>query len=332
MKPRCLPTYNQDHHDGDRFINDPREPHPDMDARPSLKNLLKFFVSFDVRRAIQHRSLVGHVENTETDRVFWIGHATNLIQLNGKSILTDPIFSGYASPIPRLIRRRTPLPLEIKDLPKISAIVISHCHWDHLDSKSIAQIAEKNHGVKVFAPLGCAALIASWGYPCEVVAFDWRQWVEFEGIRFTCMPARHASARYGWDANRTLWCSWLIESDKSSIYFPGDTAIGPHFQEVRDTAVRQIDLALMPIGPQEPDIVMRWNHLSPTEAHDMAVILAPRIVYPIHYGTFALGVNPAKPDIEVLKEVWTEDNLRVIPIGGYVEWKGDVFDVPDAGF
>lgn len=332
MIVQALPTYNQDHHSGNEFVNNEGEPQPHPTGNVSRWALCRFLVSNDIDRPIKHRSLVGAVAPTETDRVFWIGHATNLIQLNGKSILTDPIFASYASPVPRLVSRRTPLPLQVDDLPEITAIVISHCHWDHLDSSAIQAISERNPGVKVFAPLGCAALISSWGYPCEVVVFDWRQWIEYQGIRFTCMPAHHASARYGWDRNQMLWCSWLIESDKVSVYFPGDTAVGPHFQEVRDTAQRQIDLVMMPIGPQEPDGMMRWVHLSPAEAHDMALVLGSKVVYPIHYGTFALGTRPKRSDLEVLLEAWTEDNLKVLPIGGYVEWNGEMFDLPEGGF
>jgi L-ascorbate metabolism protein UlaG (beta-lactamase superfamily) len=136
--------------------------------------------------------------------------------------------------------------------------------------------------------------------------------------------------RYGWDRLSRLWCSWLITASDISIYFPGDTAVGPHFAEVRELAGKPIDLALMPIGPTEPARMMRTVHLNAQDTFDMSEILQARKVYPIHWGAFSLGEKPAVDDIVALRNVWRGDTLEIINVGYYLEWNGAEFVLPDS--
>ena len=149
--------------------------------------------------------------------------------------------------------------------------------------------------------------------------FDWRTTTTVDDITFTCFPARHFSRRTLTDSATKLWVSWLIQYKGISIYFAGDTAIGPHFQEVRNFVGKPIDLALMPIGPQNPAEMMRAVHLNPQDVNDMSEILEAKIVIPIHYGTFALGSQVETPDLVLLKRCWTGDNLLPLITGGYAD-------------
>src|SRR5687768_11005399 len=88
-------------------------------------------------------------ENTLT----WLGHSTFLIKLNGKTILTDPFLTDYASPISGFgPKRYTPPGISISDLPPIDIIIVSHNHYDHCDLKTITQFTNKSN-IQVVVPL-----------------------------------------------------------------------------------------------------------------------------------------------------------------------------------
>ena len=338
LRPTRLPSYNTDHHVGDHFQNIQDENYPDPGHRHmKFSNVFKALWSQDVVRPILHRSLVTDLSNLPDGiRMFWIGHATCLVQVHDVFILTDPIFGHYAAPVPGIIGRRTPLPCTISDLPNISVVLVSHCHWDHLDKGSIRDLANRFPNLKVFAPLKCADLIRGWNFRCDVVEFDWREAIEYQGIKYTCCPARHQTARFGYDKNKYLWCSWLISSPDVVVYFPGDTAAGGHFAEVKEVSERPVDLALMPIGPQEPKEMMRLVHMNPEDAMVMSRMLGARTVVPIHYGVFSLGAHPEVDDLTLLRSHWESGGegiaLNPLPVGGYVEWNGQQFAIREEGF
>jgi L-ascorbate metabolism protein UlaG (beta-lactamase superfamily) len=215
----------------------------------------------------------------------------------------------------------------IDQLPHIDVVLLSHDHYDHLEASAIENLSRHSPGVVFFAPLGVAGLVRSWGYD-RVIEFDWRQTVVYRSIEFFCMPARHHGIRYGFDRGSRLWCSWLIKSDVI-VYFPGDSAIGPHFAEVREIAERPIDLALMPLGPSEPKWMMRRSHLDARDVFAMAQVLQARRVYPIHWGCFALGQKPEISDITQLRLAWSGENLEVLRVGEFLEWEDGQFVLPE---
>ena len=317
--PIKLPSYNTAHHKRDGFCNVPGDPQP-----PEFRlmvNPIKLQLEKDVTQSLEVVNPI--FPGNEGVRVWWIGHATTLIQIGIKYIITDPVFSSYASPIPGIVSRVTRTPCTIDDLPPIAVILISHCHWDHLDLSSIKAITAKNPACKVFVPLK----VSSYLKKQPIVEFDWRTKLDVYDATFTCLPAWHGTARYGFDSNKSLWCSWLIEYENISIYFPGDTAIGPHFAEIRQLTNRDIDLFLAPIGPQNPVEMMRSIHLDGHEAKWAADVLGAKAVVPIHYGTFPLGLTVEHPDEVLIQESFVDesDRLFVIPVGGCVMWDGVKF-------
>lgn len=326
-----LSTYTTRHHNGKRFINDPGEP---MASKSNVNwfSIFKFAFQKDYVDPMPTRNMT-YDFNTKTNatRAWWINHATMLFQLDDKYIITDPIFDDHAAPFPWMIKRTSPTPITIEQLPKIDYILISHDHWDHLNYYSIKTLMGLNPNCTIIAPLGEGQLIRKWGY--KVIIMDWRQQVKLGDIIITCFPARHMANRYGpLTMGRDLWASFLIEFKNATIYFTGDTAIGPHFKEVRDYVGRPIDLCPMPIGPQEPNSLMRLVHLDPKQAADMSKILQTRVSFPIHWGTFPLGTKPEIPDIIVLSQYWNEKQsgkLIVIKNGGYLEYVNGEFKLVD---
>ncbi|EAY04507.1 Zn-dependent hydrolase of beta-lactamase, putative [Trichomonas vaginalis G3] len=324
LSPEQLSTYNTLHHKEDHFINNDGEPQAPEMRGTGFKTTIKFFTSRDVTTALPHRDPTPDFELGNGIRDWWIGHATNLIQINDKFMLTDPIFDKYASPIPGTIKRQTPPACEIEKLPKISFVLVSHCHWDHLNKYSIKKLAQLNPDCKFFAPLNVGKMMVDWGIK-NVTEFDWRTHLVVDDIDFTCFPSHHGSARWGNDQNRTLWCSWMITSGNCSIYYTGDTAIGPHFKEIKETLGRGPDLFIVGIGPQNPPEMMRAVHMDGKDTREMAKLLEPVRVVPMHYGTFPLGFETEKTDLQIFMDHAEPEKAIVIDIGGRVDWNGQVF-------
>jgi hypothetical protein len=143
-------------------------------------------------------------------RVTWLGHSTLLIEIDGKRILTDPVWGERASPLAWLGPRRwyaPPLPLD--ELPQVDAVLISHDHYDHLDHPTI--LALRDRKALFVAPLGVGAHLAYWGVPEErIVELDWWERTEVSGLEIVCTPSRHASGRTLVDQDATLWAGYAL--------------------------------------------------------------------------------------------------------------------------
>ena len=107
-------------------------------------------------------------------RATYINHATILIQVDGLNILTDPIWSERASPVTFAGPKRIRAPgIEISDLPEIDLVLISHNHYDHLDTATLRQIRQQqNKQPVIVSGLGNAALLRSLGYG-QAIELDW---------------------------------------------------------------------------------------------------------------------------------------------------------------
>ncbi len=127
-------------------------------------------------------------------QVTWIGHASFLIQYKGKNILTDPVFSDRASPVTFLGPRRYVSPMiKIEELPPIDAVIISHNHYDHMDTDSLQALGNMPH---YFVPLGIKPWLTKKGISAkQVTELDWWQKDHLGMLDFTLVPARHFSNR-----------------------------------------------------------------------------------------------------------------------------------------
>ena len=163
--------------------------------------------------------------------VRWFGHSAILLQLDGKTLFIDPMLGKAPSPFPLIGGKRysKKLPIEIEELPVIDAVLISHDHYDHLDYGSIRRLKDKVK--QFFVPLGVAAHLERWGVEkARIKEVDWWDEFEYEGIKLASAPARHFSGRSLGDRNTTLWCSWVIKGQQTSVFFSGDSGYGPHFK------------------------------------------------------------------------------------------------------
>ena len=244
--------------------------------------------------------------------VTWVGHATVLVQHQGINVLTDPMFSERASPVPIVGPRRVTRPaIDIEHLPPIHIVVISHNHYDHLDSASIRALG---NGPVYFVPLGLREWLRSRGIaPDRIVEMDWWDGHDHTAsdrdLRITATPSQHFSGRGLADRNATLWASWSVAWDDFRIWFGGDTGYNDRqFKEI-GKRLGTIDLAMIPIGAYEPRSFMRPVHVNPAEAVRIHTDLKATASMAIHWGTFSLSAEGVVTPMHALAEARREAGI-----------------------
>lgn len=224
----------------------------------------------------------------ENTRIYWFGHSTFLLEIEGKKILLDPMFSEVPAPHPWLGEKRysKELPIEIENLPFIDAVILSHDHYDHLDYESIQKLKGKvGH---FFTPLGLGNHLLSWGIKKErITELNWWETVDFDNLKLVCTPSRHFSGR-GFTRYNTLWSSWVIKGKEVNMFFSGDGGYGPHFKEIGDK-YGPFDLSLMECGQYNED--WEFIHMKPEESAQAAVDLNSKLALPIHWAAFTLSLH-----------------------------------------
>lgn len=221
----------------------------------------------------------------------WLGHASFLIRLNGKNILTDPLLTQFAAPVPLLGPKRfSPPGISIENLPPIDMVVISHDHYDHLSASTLESLQNKEK-IEVVVPLKLKGFFLNIGYR-HITELDWHESVNIDGINFTALPAIHHSGRGLFDLNKTLWASWLIQVNQEKIYFSGDTAYSPTVFKDIGAKYGPIDWGLVSIGTYRPIESVGKNHLIPDQAVRVGVDLKAENLVGMHWGTFNLSDEP----------------------------------------
>jgi L-ascorbate metabolism protein UlaG (beta-lactamase superfamily) len=249
--------------------------------------------------------------------VTWLGHASWLVQLDDRFVLTDPVLgetvgAGFS-------RRLVAVGVPVERLPPIDVVVVSHLHLDHLSQGSLDAL--QGRAARAFLPEGGLVYAPPRTYPIEEVPVG--RTVVTDGLRVTAVPVRHPGYRFGVDAAwmRAGATAWVIEYRGLTVYFAGDTAAAP--EAFRWTARRfpSIDVALLPIAPVEPPSFARATHLDGDEAVDAFLTLGARQLVPMHYDTFAHGVDPegyALDRFQAAVRARGRDPARghVVPVGG----------------
>jgi L-ascorbate metabolism protein UlaG (beta-lactamase superfamily) len=245
----------------------------------------------------------------------WFGHSSYLLQVNGLNILVDPVFSGRTSPVSWAGTKAFDGAdvYKAEDMPRIDVMVISHDHYDHLDYETILKLKDR---VGLFVTsLGVGAHLEYWGVPAEKIKeLDWWETAEVKpGFWFTAAPARHFSGR-GIVRNKTLWSSFIFKTADYSIYLGGDSGYDKHFAKI-GAEYGPFDLAILENGQYN----VFWSniHMMPEETAQAAMELKAKVLFPVHWGKFALATHDwDEPIGRVLKKAKSL-NLKVItPIIG----------------
>ncbi|NUQ20690.1 MAG: hypothetical protein HOQ09_06985 [Gemmatimonadaceae bacterium] len=235
-------------------------------------------------------------------RVTFVNHSTVLIQTDGLNILTDPIWSKRASPVPWFgPKRHRPPGIRFEDLPPIDLVLLSHDHYDHMDVPTLRRIVAR-FLPRIVTGLGNSASLAKQGIP-GAEEIDWWQTVVIRpGVRVSGVPAQHWSARSLRDEWRTLWLGFVIATPTDTIYYAGDTGYAPFFPEIRDH-FGAIRLAILPIAPQRPRRAMAPRHMSASDAVRVAEELHAFTALAVHFGTFQQGDDSEEEPVDSLAVV-----------------------------
>ncbi|HEX2569120.1 MAG TPA: MBL fold metallo-hydrolase [Polyangia bacterium] len=242
-------------------------------------------------------------------RVTWLGHSTVLLEIDGRRVLTDPVFGERASPV-RFAgpKRFHPVPATLGELPPLDAVLLSHDHFDHLCQSTVEELARTR--VPIVTALGVGAYLEAFGVdPTRITELDWHEQAEVNGIRFTATPSQHFSGRGLTSRNLTLWASWIIESGRRKIFFSGDTGLTPQFQDV-GRRHGPFDLVMLEVGAFHP----AWEsiHLGPRNALTAFEMLGGGTLLPVHWGTFNLALHDWDEPAETLLSLATERGARIV--------------------
>ncbi|KAF8989704.1 beta-lactamase superfamily domain-containing protein [Cyathus striatus] len=280
----------------------------------------------------------------------WLGHACFFIeypsrigQSRGVRILYDPVFSDRCSPS-QLIgpKRHTPPPCKIEEIPDVDAIVISHNHYDHLDTHTIRTLFNRTRKPHIFAPLGNGSYFESLSIPKgNTHTMDWWESKRIEvsvpsehsangattvAVDITCTPGQHATGRTLFDNFKSLWASWAVEevpnsSDSSErppvkTYFAGDTGyrtvldgqnenevpVCPAFKEIGDQ-FGGFDFAMIPVGAYHPRFFMSPIHCAPQDSVRLFQDIRAKRALGMHWGTWILtSEDPLEPPKRLREE------------------------------
>lgn len=260
------------------------------------------------------------LNSAKGNSVTWLGHASFLIKISGKTILTDPFLTKFASPVSWAGPRRFVahgIPLD--KLPSIDIVLVSHNHYDHLDDETVSSLKNKEK-IHVVVPFGLKEFFTERGYD-NVTELDWGESASIGGVELTSLPAVHNSARSTNDHDQTLWASWAIMSPKNRVFFIGDTGYSDTIFSEIGKQYGSFDYAILPIGAYEPRELMWMSHVTPEEAVAIGIEVYANTLIASHWGTVSsLSDEPPWEPPRRFKEAgldnsFTEESLWVMKIG-----------------
>ncbi|MBY0409361.1 MAG: MBL fold metallo-hydrolase [Burkholderiaceae bacterium] len=265
--------------------------------------------------------------------ITWIGHATTLVQMGGLTILLDPAFSERVSPVQFAgPKRYQPPGIALQDLPHIDLVLISHNHYDHLDTASVKALNLQAGGPPLFiVPLGVKKWMVAAGIE-NVQQLDWWDNIPVKlpngGLDVHFTPVQHWSSRGISDRRATLWGGYALFAPDFHLYFSGDTGYSQDFEDTqKHFAARQttmlgggFDIALIAVGAYEPRWFMKEQHVNPQEAVQIHLDLKAKRSIGVHWGTFDLtdeSLDQPPKDLAAAREAkgLTPQDFDVIAIG-----------------
>lgn len=226
----------------------------------------------------------------------WLGHSTVLINFFGVVIITDPaLFPRIGIRMPGFTigpKRLTAPALQIRDLPRIDLVLLSHAHFDHFDTRTLHRISSR--ASVVTAPR--TGDLLRWMRFREKKELRWGEQAEIRSgagaVQVRAFPVKHWGARLRRDDHRG-YNGYVLERNGHAIIFGGDTALTDSFAGLRRR--RRFDLAIMPIGAYDPWI---HSHATPEQAIAMANAADADHIMPVHHQTFRLSAEPFREPIE----------------------------------
>jgi L-ascorbate metabolism protein UlaG (beta-lactamase superfamily) len=226
----------------------------------------------------------------------WLGHATVLVNFYGFWILTDPVLFPRIG-VDLLVGSLGPLrlvdcALPADELPELDLVLVSHAHFDHLDTPSLAMVPGRPAAVLA---VGISDLLPWRGYS-SVTELRWDQTTRVRGRHGDALVRAIEVKHWGARLRRDTWrgyTGFVVEREGRRLLIAGDTAATPLFRSHRRYG--PYDAAVMPIGAYNPWI---RNHCTPEQAVAMADAANARFFVPVHHQTFRLSNEPYNEPIE----------------------------------
>lgn len=221
--------------------------------------------------------------------ITWFGHSSYLIQIEGKNILVDPVFSERTSPFTFLGSKNfegTDI-VKPEDFPELDVVLITHDHYDHLDYPTILKLKDKT---KLFiTAIGVGAHLEYWDIPSEkIIELSWgEEAFPLPNFKFTATPARHFTGRR-FKRNQTLWSSFVLETANCKLFLGGDSGYDTHFKEIGDQ-YGPFDLAILECG--QYNAYWPYIHMFPEETVKATQDLQAKVLLPVHWGKFTLAMH-----------------------------------------
>jgi L-ascorbate metabolism protein UlaG (beta-lactamase superfamily) len=246
-------------------------------------------------------------------RITYVGHATVLVAMDGVRLLTDPLLRTRVAHL----RRRGKV--DVDALRGVDSVLVSHGHYDHLDLPSLERLGRST---PVVVPRGLGEVVRRRSFE-HVVETDVGERLSIGDVTVEATFALHEGSRLPFGA-RGPALGYLI-SGSHRLYFAGDTDLFDGMSELADG----LDVALVPIWGWGPSLG-RGRHLDPEGAAEAVALLRPRIVVPIHWGTYHplhLGLlsmpgyfrEPPLRFVEAVAATTPEVEVRVLQPGSVLD-------------
>ena len=231
--------------------------------------------------------------------VGWVGHATTLIQIKDKLIMTDPLLNNSVAIV---VKRWFEPGLDPALLTKLDLTLISHTHFDHMNLGSLDQLPTNG---SLVVPTGGLQFIPEYGFEDLHELAPWESFEE-NGMKVTAVPVQHFSGRYGVDRSwfqNIGYTAYIIEYEGITVYFGGDT--GYHDRYFKEVGERfDIDLAIIPIGPGDSPRIGGRIHVEPGGALQIFDDLGARYFLPMHHHTIPYTADgPPESSITTLRSL-----------------------------
>jgi L-ascorbate metabolism protein UlaG (beta-lactamase superfamily) len=287
---------------------------------PTLKEGVTYYTVmkeffFDKSKRSKPSSVIPSVKtnlhNLPPDKnvLVWFGHSSYFLQVDGKRILVDPVFSGSASPVSFTTRSFAGANVySTEDMPAIDYLFISHDHWDHLDYETVIKLKPKVD--KIITSLGVGAHLEHWNFDMsKVIEKDWNEEIQLDlGFIVYTKPGRHFSGR-GLKRNQSIWSSFVLQTPTTKLFLGGDSGYDTHFKTIGEQ-YGPFDLAILECGQYNE----YWHHihLMPEEVVQAAQDLQAKNFIPVHWAKFSLSLHAWDEPITRVKAEAVKRNVPIL--------------------